>query len=101
MVDLRVWPAVLAAGLCLTLHQHRGRYPVPVPEPAVPTEGQARRWLLDHTGTVAAYARRLYALGYFERAWHLVNGLWPVWLLRKDYALRLELDLLAWHCACR
>lgn len=104
VVDLVLWPALHAADLAVTPYRRRTPYPGtfgsrPGEAAAFVDRAAALVWLERHVDTVAAYARALHAVGGHRWAWHLVDALWPLWLHRKDYTLRLELDALGLRAA--
>jgi hypothetical protein len=59
----------------------------------------ALSWLERHVDTLASYASALHGGGEHQQAWYLVDVLWPLWLHRKHYVVRLELDTLALRAA--
>ncbi|QFZ20439.1 tetratricopeptide repeat protein [Saccharothrix syringae] len=105
VVDQVLWPALHAADILITPYRRRTPYPVPSEDLArfgevvFADRAQALTWLDLHVDTLAAYAHALYAAGEYRRALLLVDALWPLWLHRKHYELRLELDALALRAA--
>ncbi|MGM1064076.1 NB-ARC domain-containing protein [Saccharothrix sp. Mg75] len=105
VVDLVLWPALHAADLLVTPHRRRTPYPATAEDDmsgeavAFSDRAGALAWLERTVDTVAAYAHALHTAGGHRRAWHLVDALWPLWQHRKDYTLRLELDVLALRAA--
>ncbi|KOX21259.1 hypothetical protein ADK67_27860 [Saccharothrix sp. NRRL B-16348] len=106
VVDVVLWPALHAADSVVTPYRRRTPYPTPPDGPAgsgglgvFVDRRDALTWLERHVDTVAAYVRALYAAAEYERVWHLVDALWALWLHRKHYTLRLELDALALRAA--
>lgn len=104
VVDLVLWPALHAADLAVTPYRRRTSYP-DAPDyglagaPVFADRTAALVWLERNVDTIAAYARALHAAGEHQRSWHLIDALWPLWLHRKHYTLRLELDTLALRAA--
>ena len=104
VVDLVLWPALHAADMVVTPYRRRTPYPgstgsMPGESVLFADRAGALAWLERYVDIIAAYVRALFAAGEYRRAWHLVDALWALWLHRKHYALRLELDALALRAA--
>ncbi|WP_141974968.1 tetratricopeptide repeat protein [Saccharothrix saharensis] len=105
VVDQVLWPALRAADTLVT--PYRRRMPslarpgalAAIGEVAFTDRAQALTWLDLHIDTIAAYVRALYTMGEYQRVLLLVDALWPLWLHRKHYTMRLELDALALRAA--
>ncbi|HWO64533.1 MAG TPA: hypothetical protein VNO31_31310 [Umezawaea sp.] len=72
-------------------HQHPSG---PPGSPVFTDRGQALAWLTTHGHVVGDYAEALADLGQHERAWHLIDGLWPLFLYVKDRPWRARMHAL-------
>ncbi|WNV85023.1 NB-ARC domain-containing protein [Umezawaea sp. Da 62-37] len=88
-----VWRVLHDADRAVTgYRRHPHRHPSGPPGPELfGDRGQALTWLETHGRTVGAYAYTLVDLGQHERAWHMVDGLWPLFLHLKHYAWRTDM----------
>lgn len=66
--------------------------PTNVPVPG--GRGDALGWFERELGNVTAAARAAMRLGWPDLTWHLCDGLWPLFLNRKHYPVRFEIDSL-------
>jgi len=91
-----VWRTLRDADRVVTgYRRHPHQHPSGPPGPSVFSDRrQALAWLTTHGPTVGEYAEALADLGQHERAWHLIDGLWPLFLHIKDRPWQARMHVL-------